>query len=113
MPELPEVETMRRGILGVVGGRIVGAERIACRLRPIHISPNVRSIRRRLKNRTIDDVGRVGKRVVLHLDNFDALVFEPRMTGLVLRRRSVILGLCWINVRPANCFFGIVVALAA
>ena len=29
-------------------------------------------------------MGRVGKRVVLQLDSDDRLVFEPRMTGLVL-----------------------------
>ena len=29
MPELPEVETMRRGILGIVGSRIAGVERAA------------------------------------------------------------------------------------
>ena len=33
---------------------------------------------------TIRDVGRVGKRVVVHLDSGDAIVLEPRMTGLVL-----------------------------
>ena len=33
---------------------------------------------------SIRDVGRVGKRVVVHLDSGDAIVLEPRMTGLVL-----------------------------
>ncbi|MCE9528532.1 MAG: formamidopyrimidine-DNA glycosylase, partial [Planctomycetales bacterium] len=32
----------------------------------------------------IQGVGRVGKRVVIHLEKGDSLVFEPRMTGLVL-----------------------------
>ena len=32
----------------------------------------------------LTDVGRVGKRVVVHLDSRDAIVLEPRMTGLVL-----------------------------
>src|SRR5262249_32206358 len=30
------------------------------------------------------DVGRIGKRVIVHLDSRDAIVLEPRMTGLVL-----------------------------
>ena len=84
MPELPEVETMRRGILGIVGSRIVDVERVACRRKPIAIAPRIDHFRRRVKGRRIRDVGRVGKRVVVHLDSEDAIVLEPRMTGLVL-----------------------------
>ena len=39
MPELPEVETMRRGIAGVVGSQIVAVERCRTKARPIQISP--------------------------------------------------------------------------
>jgi formamidopyrimidine-DNA glycosylase len=84
MPELPEVETMRRGVLGVVGARIKDVERVACRRKPIAIVPRIDRFRSRAVGRTIRDVGRVGKRVVLHLDSDDAIVLEPRMTGLVL-----------------------------
>jgi formamidopyrimidine-DNA glycosylase len=84
MPELPEVETMRRGVLGVVGGRIRDVERVACRRKPITITPRIDHFRRRVVGRTIREVGRVGKRVVLRLDSADAIVLEPRMTGLVL-----------------------------
>jgi formamidopyrimidine-DNA glycosylase len=84
MPELPEVETMRRGILGIVGSRIKDVERIACRRRPIAIAPRIDHFRRRVVGRRVRDVGRVGKRVVVHLDSDDAIVLEPRMTGLVL-----------------------------
>ena len=84
MPELPEVETMRRGILGIVGSRIDNVERVPCRRRPIAIAPRMDSFRRRAVDRTVRDVGRVGKRVVVHLDSLDAIVLEPRMTGLVL-----------------------------
>jgi formamidopyrimidine-DNA glycosylase len=84
MPELPEVETMRRGVLGVVGARIKDVERVACRRKPIAITPRIDRFRSRAVGRTIRDVGRVGKRVVLHLDSGDAIVLEPRMTGLVL-----------------------------
>jgi formamidopyrimidine-DNA glycosylase len=84
MPELPEVETMRRGILGIVGSRIDDVERVACRRRPIMIAPRIDRFRSRAIGRTVSDVGRVGKRVVVHLDSGDAIIFEPRMTGLVL-----------------------------
>src|SRR5262245_15023301 len=84
MPELPEVETMRRGILGIVGARIKDVERVACRRRPIAIAPRIDHFRRRAVQRTIRDVGRVGKRLVVRLDSGDSIVMEPRMTGLVL-----------------------------
>lgn len=84
MPELPEVETMRRGILGIVGARITDVERVVCSRRPIAIRPRIDHFRRRVFGRRVRDVGRVGKRVVVHLDSGDAIVLEPRMTGLVL-----------------------------
>src|SRR5690242_7056306 len=84
MPELPEVETMRRGILGIVGARIKDIERVPCKRRPIAILPRIDQFRRRAVGRTVSDTGRVGKRVIVHLDSRDAIVLEPRMTGLVL-----------------------------
>jgi formamidopyrimidine-DNA glycosylase len=84
MPELPEVETMRRGILPIVGSRIEGVRRARCARRPILISPAPAAFRRRAVGRSIVAVDRVGKRVVVRLDSRDAIVFEPRMTGLVL-----------------------------
>jgi formamidopyrimidine-DNA glycosylase len=84
MPELPEVETMRRGIAAVVGGRIVAVERMPCPRKAIAITPGLAVLRRRIEGTHIERTDRVGKRVVLWLDTGDALVFEPRMTGLVL-----------------------------
>jgi formamidopyrimidine-DNA glycosylase len=83
MPELPEVETMRRGVAGIVGQRIADAQAVRTRLRPILITPRPQILRRRVVDRVITAVDRIGKRVVLRLDQ-EALVFEPRMTGLVL-----------------------------
>ncbi|HYO25716.1 MAG TPA: DNA-formamidopyrimidine glycosylase family protein, partial [Lacipirellulaceae bacterium] len=84
MPELPEVETMRRGLEPAVGCRITGVERAACARKPITIEPDVTALARRTVGTRIERTDRVGKRVVLWLDSGDALVFEPRMTGLVL-----------------------------
>ncbi|HEY2412669.1 MAG TPA: bifunctional DNA-formamidopyrimidine glycosylase/DNA-(apurinic or apyrimidinic site) lyase [Pirellulaceae bacterium] len=84
MPELPEVETMRRGIAAIAGSRIVGAQRVKCSRRPILIQPQGAALTRKLVGRFVSEVGRVGKRVVIKLDNGDRLIFEPRMTGLVL-----------------------------
>jgi formamidopyrimidine-DNA glycosylase len=84
MPELPEVETMRRGILPIVGSRISAVERVRCRRRPIAIEPAMSSFRRRSVGATITGAGRIGKRVIVELDRRLAIAFEPRMTGLVL-----------------------------
>ncbi|MBQ18236.1 MAG: bifunctional DNA-formamidopyrimidine glycosylase/DNA-(apurinic or apyrimidinic site) lyase [Planctomycetaceae bacterium] len=85
MPELPEVETMVRGIRPhVTGRRIVSARRYPCRCKPIEITPSPSSIRRRAGGIRIAGVRRIGKRVVLDLEGGDSFVIEPRMTGLVL-----------------------------
>ena len=84
MPELPEVETMRRGILGSLGGKIVNATKLRCSRKPIEISPAIAQFRRRVRGATIVELSRAGKRVVLWLDTDEAIVIEPRMTGLVL-----------------------------
>jgi formamidopyrimidine-DNA glycosylase len=84
MPELPEVETMCRGVAACVGRRIAAVDKPRCRLKPIHIAPRLAQMRRRVVGQRVAGVDRAGKRVVVHLENDDALVFEPRMTGLVL-----------------------------
>lgn len=75
---------MKRGIAPVIGRRIAAIERPPCRLRPIEIAPRLDVFRRRAVGRTIVELDRVGKRVVVRLDGGDAIVLEPRMTGLVL-----------------------------
>ncbi|MHB8861582.1 MAG: bifunctional DNA-formamidopyrimidine glycosylase/DNA-(apurinic or apyrimidinic site) lyase [Pirellulaceae bacterium] len=84
MPELPEVETMRRGALPVVGGMISGIHRLACRLRPIHIVPAMPTFQRRVVGTRIRRLDRLGKRLLIWLETDHAIVFEPRMTGLIL-----------------------------
>ncbi|MEM1304721.1 MAG: DNA-formamidopyrimidine glycosylase family protein, partial [Planctomycetota bacterium] len=88
MPELPEVETMRRGIAGVVGSRVASVEKVRCPRKPILFTPRSDSFRRRVAGRPITAVDRIGKRVLARLDSGDAIVFEPRMTGLVLTGAS-------------------------
>jgi formamidopyrimidine-DNA glycosylase len=80
---------MRRGIAAIVGSRICGVARPKCRLKPILISPELGRLRRRVVGRTITALDRIGKRVVIRLDDprgaaGDSIVIEPRMTGLVL-----------------------------
>jgi formamidopyrimidine-DNA glycosylase len=94
MPELPEVETMCRGIAPVVGQRVLKVERPLCRRRPISIQPRIDRFQRRAEGKTIAGVERAGKRVVIWLSDKprhakqnrgeEAIIIEPRMTGLVL-----------------------------
>lgn len=99
MPELPEVETMRRGILSIVGHTIVAVERTPCPRKPILIAPGLATFRKRAVGRTVAAIDRIGKRVVIKLAPDDrsaqkskkkeigggeSIILEPRMTGLVL-----------------------------
>ena len=84
MPELPEVETMRRGVLSIVGATIKSAERTPCPKRPISVKPRIDHLNRRIAGKKIARVERLGKRVVVCTEDNQRLLFEPRMTGLVL-----------------------------
>jgi formamidopyrimidine-DNA glycosylase len=111
MPELPEVETMCRGIRPIIGRRVLSVERPPCRRRPIKIQPRIDRIDQRIQGNAVSNIERVGKRVVIwftpvgqtflsvkHQEKAarksgrqecpphasEALVIEPRMTGLVL-----------------------------
>jgi len=85
MPELPEVETMVRGIRPFVEGRTITAVRkCRCPCKPISITPRLQLLQKRMKGRTVTSVRRLAKRIVLELSSGEALVIEPRMTGLLL-----------------------------
>ena len=85
MPELPEVETMVRGIRPhVAGRRIEAVRRPRCTCRPIALRPDWRKLQARCRGRVIESVDRLAKRVLLRLDSGDVLAIEPRMTGLML-----------------------------
>jgi formamidopyrimidine-DNA glycosylase len=84
MPELPEVETMRRGIEPIVGSCIESVLRPPCERRPIQISPCVEAINEQVYGKRIVNVGRRGKRILIDIEGELTLVIEPRMTGLVL-----------------------------
>lgn len=85
MPELPEVETMVRGVRDDCSGRIISAmEFVQCERRPISVSPHREIVVRALKGRRIENVCRLAKRILLELDSRETLVIEPRMTGLLL-----------------------------
>jgi len=85
MPELPEVETMVRGIRSEVTGRqIIRTEICRCSRKPIRIHPSRRSFVRNTTQTCITGVERLAKRVILQLSTGHFIVIEPRMTGLIL-----------------------------
>ncbi len=84
MPELPEVETVRRQLKpAIVGRRIESAEVLDERwTRP----EPPREVERALQGRTIETVERRGKYLILGLDGGRALVMHLRMSGNLLLR---------------------------
>jgi formamidopyrimidine-DNA glycosylase len=79
MPELPEVETVRRGLAPLMEGRTITRvdildERL---VRPI----DPRDVRRLLTSRRVERVGRRGKYLLLELDEDLIAVHHLRMTG--------------------------------
>ncbi|QDT58313.1 Formamidopyrimidine-DNA glycosylase [Stieleria bergensis] len=84
MPELPEVETMCRGIAPIVGQTIVQINRPPCERKAISIKPSVKTIAKKAVGQKVQRIDRLGKRVLIVLENESAIVIEPRMTGLVL-----------------------------
>lgn len=83
MPELPEVETIRRGLEPAVRGRRVRdvrltpeADRLVQRLTPAEF-------RRQLCGRRIEGAGRRGKYLIFPLDDSRAFIAHLRMTGRI------------------------------
>lgn len=76
---------MVRGIRPFVVGRVIrdiGPCRCACK--PIAVRPGYGVIRRAVRGKTIVEVTRWAKRVILNVDDGAAFAIEPRMTGLML-----------------------------
>lgn len=80
MPELPEVETMVRGLRpALVGRRIAGAEALDAKML---VGATADELAARAAGQRVRSVDRRGKWVVLALDPSGAyIVIQPRMTG--------------------------------
>jgi formamidopyrimidine-DNA glycosylase len=84
MPELPEVETMRRGLMPSIGGTITRIEFPEIPYRPIQMTPAAIDWHARVRGTRIVAVDRIAKRVLVRLDNGDSIVMQPKMAGLAL-----------------------------
>lgn len=79
VPELPEVETIRRQLEPDLSGRRIEAVEI---LDPYFTKPgSVAAFERAVEGREILDVGRRGKYLMLELDDGKSVVIHLRMTG--------------------------------
>ena len=86
MPELPEVETLRRDLAARIVGRTItdfellpGAERLLRGVPP-------RALRDRLRGAPITEIGRHGKYLLIGLGDGPLLVVHLRMTGSLRHR---------------------------
>jgi formamidopyrimidine-DNA glycosylase len=85
MPELPEVETMVRGIRADVVGRLIRhMEFCSCSRKPLRVTPKPVQFSEQVRDVTVVHVRRLAKRIILELDTRKSVVIEPRMTGLLL-----------------------------
>jgi formamidopyrimidine-DNA glycosylase len=78
MPELPEVETIRRGLVTKVNNKII--ERVDLRCERIILYPRPRELQRALSRQTIREVSRRGKFLLFELSDYKLLV-HLGMTG--------------------------------
>ena len=88
VPELPEVETLRLDLGKEVAGRRIKAVSVA-NGRSVRRHASAKHFRAQLEGRTIKWVGRrLGKYLLLTLDNRDTLVIHLGMSGQLLRVKS-------------------------
>jgi formamidopyrimidine-DNA glycosylase len=79
MPELPEVETIRRQLETAVTGATVRRVQV---LDPTLVAPeSPNRFRRTVEGRTVESLGRRGKYLLVGLDSGDTLAMHLRMTG--------------------------------
>jgi len=85
MPELPEVETMVRGVRPQLVHRTIEQTQFCrCTRKPIVVEPSRPTFRRKLQGAEILAVNRLAKRIMITLADDQYIVIEPRMTGLLL-----------------------------
>jgi len=81
MPELPEVETVRRGLAPrLVGRRIVAVDQRAPKLR----RPLPARLDARLRGRRVTKLGRRAKYILVHLDDGAVLLIHLGMSGRMM-----------------------------
>jgi formamidopyrimidine-DNA glycosylase len=89
VPELPEVETIRRDLEPLVAGRRITAVEVDPGTIALLARVPIETLRENLVGRTITTLGRRGKYLLFHLDDGRIFIAHLRMTGrLVWRERN-------------------------
>ena len=81
MPELPEVETIRRDLAPLLVGQRIEGVRIHAGAERLAVTDTPRDLERALTGRTVEAIGRHGKYLLLRLDDGRTWVMHLRMTG--------------------------------
>ncbi len=79
MPELPEVETIRRGLADVLPSRVISD--VTVNYSGSIKNPDPAMLCSGLCGRMVTNIGRRGKYLFIHLDDGSTIVFHLRMTG--------------------------------
>jgi formamidopyrimidine-DNA glycosylase len=87
MPELPEVETIRRDLQGEVVGRKIKSVEVR-NGRTVRRHPSAKHFRAQLEGHTIKSIDRAGKYLLLSLDDGKTLVVHLGMSGQLQRSKS-------------------------
>lgn len=84
MPELPEVETIRRDLTDlIVGKKILGIETDS----PKQVKPGVEVVKKSIVGAKISQIKRRAKMLLIYLDNGKILAVHLKLTGRLLVRR--------------------------
>ena len=82
MPELPEIETVKRTLTPLLCGRRIIDVRVIKPVVVAYPAPDMFAVR--LTGATVSALGRRGKYLLIHLDSGDTLIAHLRMTGRFL-----------------------------
>ena len=94
MPELPEVETIRRGLKECIKGKKIVGVQIFC-------SKSFIGSKETIVGAKILDIRRFGKALVIDLDNGVSIIIHLRMTGQLVLRGD---GLAFAGGHPSDNF---------
>lgn len=86
MPELPEVEIVARSLKEAVAGRTIISASLYRKLLAPALSP--RQFSMLLAGRSIEEIGRRGKHVLIHLSGGQTLIVHLRMSGRFILLRA-------------------------
>jgi len=82
MPELPEVETIRRGLQKQIKNKQI--KDIVINVDKIVKKPSLREFITKIKGKKIKEIDRRGKYIIIHLDSRNKLIVHLGMTGLLI-----------------------------